>query len=653
MDQVESSIEGHRNGGGGPIETKADTTVCAAPFRLGDVRVLPARNLLVAGEAKVVVEPKMMDLLCVLAAHPREVETRDELIHETWHVDYGGDESLSRAISLLRKAFRDLGIEDQVIETIPRRGYRLLVDPEPEADTPDEPAPTLRRAPATASAPQRRWWPIAVVLVVGIVAAALLLRPSLVGGIPVTDASAVAVLPFSPGKGEDDGFADSLAEGVVARLATLPDLRVPAMLSGETVPATQAELEQLGRRLGVSHLLSGSVRRQDDRIRVTAQLISVEDGDRVWAQTFENDDSDPFAAQDRMAEQIVAAIEDVVQGSIARPPADAGTESRAAWRAYREGRRALSQRGPDLARAIERFEEAVAADPDFAQALAALASAHAFSAADLHVRPEIADSRAGSFARRALAIDDGLAEPHAALGRVACSQGRWEDAIASFDTALARDPDNALALTGKAEALLHLGYARKARETAERAIRADPRDALARQVAGQAAQASGALSDADREFRAAQSMGHGPADLGRALLLAQSGEADKAASLMATAFVHDQMITEAQAEGAAATFARIMTRKADPESALRPYPVLADDPGIRAMAFLLAGRRREALDLLREDHAALPLLWANLDPALLSSPEFETFASETKLADYWQRHGYPDRLAQARRAAAP
>ena len=111
-------------------------------IRLVGIQVDPARNVIANGASSWSIEPKIMDLLVLLASRPEEVLSRDFLIDQVWKVEFGADESLTRAVSLLRKTFREAGYAGEIIETIPKRGYRLVVKPETDAPPPG-PAPLV------------------------------------------------------------------------------------------------------------------------------------------------------------------------------------------------------------------------------------------------------------------------------------------------------------------------------------------------------------------------------------------------------------------------------------------------------------------------------------------------------------------------------
>ncbi len=115
-------------------------------FKIGDVQVSPKRNLLIVEKAELSLEPRVMDVLCYLAQKAPEVVSRDELIDNIWEVEYGGDESLTRAISVLRKTFKSAGVEDAIIETIPKRGYRLVVKVDPVSSVQKSMEPAIKQA---------------------------------------------------------------------------------------------------------------------------------------------------------------------------------------------------------------------------------------------------------------------------------------------------------------------------------------------------------------------------------------------------------------------------------------------------------------------------------------------------------------------------
>jgi TolB-like protein/DNA-binding winged helix-turn-helix (wHTH) protein len=285
--------------------------MAATKTRIGAWTADPALNLLQQGERSVRLEPRAMDVLMHLAASSGAVTSVEDLMSAVWKGVIVSDGSVYLAISQLRQALGDAPSGVSYIETVPKRGYRLVVPVEP-----------LAIASVTLPEPHgsRRSWkvPALVVAIVAVFALLWAMRPT----VAAADRS-LAVLPFadlSP-EGDQAYFADGITEEVLNRLASVRDLRVIARSSSFQLRGRSAEARAAGEKLGVEHVLVGSVRKSGDRVRVTAQLTEVRSGQQLWSQTYERGLEDIFAVQDEIAKAVATAMEvKLGVGELARMP---------------------------------------------------------------------------------------------------------------------------------------------------------------------------------------------------------------------------------------------------------------------------------------------------------------------------------------------
>ena len=354
-------------------------------FQFGAFRVEPTRNVLIREGQDHAVEPRVMDVLCGLADGGREVTSRQALIDRIWAVEFGADEGLTRAVSVLRRVIRDAGETDTYIETIPKRGYRLLHEVEVIEEDPEP--PTLSADPAafarrTVFSP--RWLAAIPVLLLAIAAFA-----GLRGG-PETDdfsetvaASAedsvhsIAVLPFTPFSDQpaDLYFGDGVAEELLHLLAQIPDLHVAARTSSFAFREGAATAMEIGETLSVGHIVEGSVRRADDRIRITVQLIRVSDGFHLWSETFDRELTNIFDTQDEITRKIARALQIRLGVGVARNLQVPSSINASAVEHYYRGIYQWSNRymGKDGFRApFDSLRQAVTIEPNFAEAWAAI-----------------------------------------------------------------------------------------------------------------------------------------------------------------------------------------------------------------------------------------------------------------------------------------
>ena len=186
--------------------------------------------------------------------------------------------------------------------------------------------------------------------------------------------NSIAVLPFADlSEKTDQGyFADGISEEILNLLAQVEGLNVAARTSSFAFRDSQDDIREIGRLLNVSTVLEGSVRTSGDRIRLTAQLINVEDGFHIWSKFYDRELNDIFAIQDEVASMIATALVDSFEGLAAKPASR--TDSLAASQAYRTGRLHWWRRTPsELQKAIEMFATALEHDAGFAPAYAAMA----------------------------------------------------------------------------------------------------------------------------------------------------------------------------------------------------------------------------------------------------------------------------------------
>ena len=287
----------------------------------------------------------------------------------------------------------------------------------------------------------------------------------------------IAVLPFanlSPDPGQDY-FSDGVTEEILTSLARIEGLKVISRTSIMRYKGSSASLREIGRELGVAAVLEGSVRHAGSRVRITAQLIDAETDAHLWAERYDRDLEDIFAIQTDVAERIVEALQGRLSPRDRTRLAPAVPADRTAYEETLRGRWFANRRTPeDLARAIEHFERAIAADPEHAPALAGVATA---SVLLLHwERPGSRGvrDRAIAAAERAIGLDPGAPEPWAARGMARIFDRAWSAAESDFRRAIDLGPGDAQARQWLAHLLACLGRFDEAVEEIDRALELDP-----------------------------------------------------------------------------------------------------------------------------------------------------------------------------------
>ena len=299
---------------------------------------------------------------------------------------------------------------------------------------------------------------------------------------PVAPPGSIAVLPFVNMSGDpgNEYFSEGISEEILNVLARTPQLQVAARTSSFSFKGKPMEVPEIAQALNVRMVLEGSVRKQGERVRITAQLIDGASDLHLWSQTYDRQLKDIFAIQDEIAQSVADALK--VKLAVAHAAGDnsVGTTNLEAYDAYLRGM-ALWQtrREADLWQAIDLFKQATTADPEFAQGYAGLALAYAVIG-DYSMRIDYPESfaLAKDFAERTLALDPASPEAYAVLALVATKEYRRATAAALFRRAIALRPSFASAWQWQGALLLTSGDLAGGLAAIERAAVLDPRSAV-------------------------------------------------------------------------------------------------------------------------------------------------------------------------------
>jgi serine/threonine-protein kinase len=292
-----------------------------------------------------------------------------------------------------------------------------------------------------------------------------------------TRISALAVLPLMnlSRDPEQDYLADGMTEALILDLSKLSALRVTSRTSVMRYKNTTKSVPEIAAELAVDAVLEGSVQRAGDRVRITAQLIHGGTDAHLWSESYDRDLSDILAVQSEVAQAITREIKVKVSKRERVRMSRVRRVDPSAHEAYLKGRYQWNVRtAQSLRRAIEHFEDAIAKDPTFAPAQAALASAYVPFAFFGYMSPKKANARARSAALAALALDDGLAEAHTVLGAVNHDVWSWAAAESEYRRAISLDPTYPTAHQWFAEHLMDRGRADEAFAQGRQARELDP-----------------------------------------------------------------------------------------------------------------------------------------------------------------------------------
>ena len=406
-------------------------------YRIGNYQLDPLRRELHCGQTLRRLEPQVFDTLLFLVENRARVVSKDDLVAAVWNGRFVSDATVESRIKAARRAVGDDGRSQNIIRTIPRRGFRFVA----EVVDGDASKPAL----------------------------VLPERPS------------IAVLPFQnmSGDAEQEYFAAGITDDIITALSHIPSLFVIARNSSFAYKDKAIDVRQIGRELGVRYLLEGSVRKAGSRLRIIGQLIDAETGSHIWSDRFDSVLEDVFDLQDRVTMAVAGAIEpSVTQAEIQRARRKP-TENLQAydWLLRALGEQQLFSRD-GFDRAMHMARRAIELDPRYAQAYAYLAGWTTFRKIFGWMEDEAAETAEGvRFAHLAvqLAPNDSLVLTAAALALGRLNRD-LANAIPWLDRAIALNPNSALAFGLGAIVRNFAGDYATAIDHAERAMRLSPFD---------------------------------------------------------------------------------------------------------------------------------------------------------------------------------
>jgi TolB-like protein/DNA-binding winged helix-turn-helix (wHTH) protein/Flp pilus assembly protein TadD len=469
-------------------------------LQIGDWVVDPETDTLARGGELQKLEPRAMRLLLLLAQSPGAVISVDRMLTEVWPGVIVGPASVYQAISQLRRALADTDPEPTYIATVPRKGYRLIapVHPVTASSTPQSAAATSAPPASAPSAPPatppvagspppgvsgRRRLRLALGSVAALAVLALLAdvlwSPLQHYFAPAPATSSIVVLPFvdMTDSRQDQAFCDGLTEELSNWLAQIPTLRVVARTSAFAYQGRDVDVRTIGRELGASHLLEGSVRRSGNQLRITAQLVSTHDGFHLWSANFDRPIDDVVKVQEEIARSVadnleIRLTEQSGQGFAARR---GGTPQ--AYQLYllaRHHQQGLTRDSND--RAIELYQQALELDKNFALAYTGLASAYINQSYlnGLSIK-DVAD-KAEPLLATAVHLDANLPDIYAARGALRSDQGRNDEALRDLRHAIDLNPNDSRALAEMGYLFIFNARPRDALASYSAAATLDPRN---------------------------------------------------------------------------------------------------------------------------------------------------------------------------------
>jgi TolB-like protein/Flp pilus assembly protein TadD len=287
----------------------------------------------------------------------------------------------------------------------------------------------------------------------------------------------LAVLPFTnlSGNPENAYFAAGIQDEIVTRLAKITELKVISCTSTKRFKSAPDDLPAIAKELGVANIMEGSVQRSADAVRVNVQLIKVENDAHLWADTFDRKLIDIFKIESEIAKTVAETLQAKLSGSEQHAIAARPTENTEAYELYLKGRFFWDKRtGENLKKSIDYFNQATAADPNYALAYVGLADCYLLLEDYGGTPANETYPKAKAFAQRALQLDDSLAEAHTSLAYVCSNLWQWEQAEEEFKRAITLNPNYSTAHHWYSLYLLDLGRIDEAMAEIKRAHELDP-----------------------------------------------------------------------------------------------------------------------------------------------------------------------------------
>ena len=359
-------------------------------YRFGEFTLDADQKVLLREGKPLLLAPKVVETLLTLVQNSGRILEKQELMARLWPDTFVEESNLTYTIVQLRKALGDDARHSRYIETIPKRGYRFI------GQTVIENKPVI----------------------------------------------SIAVLPFvdmSPER-DQDYFCEGMADELINSLASLPGLQVASRTSSFRFKSPTLDIREVGKRLNVSTVLEGSVRKAKGKFRITAQLISAVDGYQLWSGKYDRKLEDIFAVQEDIAQSTVKALKFVLSSDEQRTLQRGRTTSIEAYEYYLRGRQLFyHMRRRSLESARQMYLKAIGMDDQFGPAYAGIADCSSFLYIDWGgLESDLVDADRASL--KAVEVDPGLAQAHASRGIFLASKGRYSEAERAFETALDLNP---------------------------------------------------------------------------------------------------------------------------------------------------------------------------------------------------------------------
>jgi TolB-like protein len=567
------------------------------------------------------IEPKVMKVLHALSNKHGEVVSRNDLIDSVWGNAGGADEGLTRAISLLRKAFGNGPDCKHYIQTIPKRGYRLKA---PMIDVCDE--VDLAVSPSTLS---------------------------------------IAVLPFidMSDKQNFDYLCDGLSEEIINQLTHLAGLKVSGRTSSFSFKGKNQDIREIAQALSVAYVLEGSLRKDGDQLCITVQLIEGRSGFHISSDTYKGECTELFSFQEGIAVLVANEISKTLNITAIEKINKQQNISTEAYKLFLRGKQLTHRLNGQntIPTGIDYLQRAVAIEPHFVDALSWLALAH-------FILPEFSKTElwAEHIDKSWLAVEQALTlDPDSSVALLVKAMHlthrlKFDAALETYQRALELDPNNVETMAGMGLGLMAIGLYPQAKGYFEQVIERDPLCAIWHTTYGGILLAAGDFNGAEKSFLRSFNLGFGAAAFGVSQLMASRGKVPQAIAFM-------QEHCHALGPVEAAELHSPVVRKLVLNAYLKQAPVaraivnyalrrrLSDDAAQPTAAcligFLFLNKPALFLNsILKKPNPYLGYTIARIwEPTVASKnvrmhADFVEFIEQTTLVSAWKKYGWPEQI---------